>query len=261
MIRPRSAVARSRELTASPADRLLNSSAPPGLFDHTKWFAPRPTKPADAPRPTKPADAPASWRPPPGLLPRSPGKPSPHGRATDSPAESLSSVASSGSHAAAGNRDEQWQLMIPPGQGGGMKLRRACKEGDVMEIKRLLQAGASVFSYDEAFERTALHYAAQHGHADCCAILVQCGASVASIGSQRLLQLTGSRVGHARPPARDARGGKPMRQHVRRDVYAHGLHRDHHLRRSSGKVAPGTPTRTALHPTHQPCLPTRRRSE
>ena len=62
-----------------------------------------------------------------------------------------------------------------------MRLRRACKEGDVMEIKRLLQAGASVFSYDEAFERTALHYAAQNGHADCCAILVQCGAQVASI--------------------------------------------------------------------------------
>lgn len=62
-----------------------------------------------------------------------------------------------------------------------MKLRRACKEGNITEIKRLIGAGASVHSFDEAFERTALHYAAQHGHVDCCTVLVQRGAPVASI--------------------------------------------------------------------------------
>jgi len=81
--------------------------------------------------------------------------------------------------------DEQWaashSTLMPLGQGGGSQLRRACRSGDASRVRRMLVSGASVDSYDEAFERTALHHAAHHGHTDCAILLVEFGADVEAV--------------------------------------------------------------------------------
>jgi len=81
--------------------------------------------------------------------------------------------------------DEQWtashSTLMPLGQGGGSQLRRACRSGDCSRVRRMLVSGASVHSYDEAFERTALHHAAHHGHADCASLIVEFGADVEAV--------------------------------------------------------------------------------
>ena len=40
-------------------------------------------------------------------------------------------------------------------------------------LRQLVQAGASPHSFDEAFERTALHYASQHGRCDAVSLLLE----------------------------------------------------------------------------------------
>ena len=60
----------------------------------------------------------------------------------------------------------------------GEALRKAAAEGDLARCRALLRSGASPHSCDEAFERTALHYAAQHDRADAIALLLSARASV-----------------------------------------------------------------------------------
>lgn len=93
-----------------------------------------------------------------------------------------------------GADDVQWAVLIPPGQQGGSRLRRAARTGNRahraieappppclvnscaksklarsilvnadLKVRELIAAGASVHSYCEVFERTALHYAAHNG--------------------------------------------------------------------------------------------------
>ena len=62
-----------------------------------------------------------------------------------------------------------------------MQLRKACKDGEMAVVAALIGRGASVHSYDEAFERTPLHFAAQAGHRDICALLVKHGAAVDAV--------------------------------------------------------------------------------
>lgn len=73
-------------------------------------------------------------------------------------------------------REKQWALLAPPGHGGGEALRRAAAAGDVARCRILLESGASPHSVDEALERTPMHYAAQHNHAEVIALLHSCRA-------------------------------------------------------------------------------------
>jgi len=94
---------------------------------------------------------------------------------TVSPADSEASAAST-------MDDAQWMALhaalMPPGQGGGTLLRKACRTGNAAKVRTLVAAGTSVHSFDEAFERTALHHAAHHGHVDCVRILLELDADV-----------------------------------------------------------------------------------
>lgn len=57
-------------------------------------------------------------------------------------------------------------MLALPGLGHGAKLRRACMDGDSRGFEsasQLLAIGISPTSYDEAFERTSLHWAAWSG--------------------------------------------------------------------------------------------------
>ena len=56
------------------------------------------------------------------------------------------------------------------------KLRKACANGALNQVRLLIDQGASIHSRDEAFERSPLHYAALHGHAEIVRLLVGRGA-------------------------------------------------------------------------------------
>jgi ankyrin repeat protein len=52
-------------------------------------------------------------------------------------------------------------------------MRQACREGDIDKVLELISRGVSLSCRDEAFERTPLHYAAHHGHADIVNVLLR----------------------------------------------------------------------------------------
>ena len=118
---------------------------------------------------------------------------SPVGRALScSPTESIggsSSASFSRQSPTFSSKEEQWATLIPPGTGGGAKLRRACKEGDYKTTKNLIARGASVHSFDEAFERTPLHFAAMHGHIACAALLIEHGAAADPVDVSNLMPI------------------------------------------------------------------------
>ena len=58
---------------------------------------------------------------------------------------------------------ERQSLLALPGRGGGRKLRHACQHGKLEEAREMLACGCQPTSTDEAFERTALHWAAWSG--------------------------------------------------------------------------------------------------
>ena len=100
---------------------------------------------------------------------------------SDSSFASFASFSSSGVPRRSHSKEDHWSALIPPGKGGGMALRKACKEGEFAAVQMLIGRGASVHSYDEAFERTPLHFAAQAGHKTICALLISHGASVDAV--------------------------------------------------------------------------------
>lgn len=173
----------------SPAEHMLASAARPA-----QHFAPRPVRPSSG------ASSPIS-RPQSRLAeimdsPVKLGGQHMQRGGTVSPTDSFSSF-TSGSSFSFHNREQQWLSLLPVGHGGGARLRRACKEGELAEAQRLINVGASVHSYDEAFERTPLHFAAQHGHLECCELLFRYGASVdcIDVSSHQPLHLAAER-GH-----------------------------------------------------------------
>ena len=57
-------------------------------------------------------------------------------------------------------------------------LHRACGEGEINEVHRLLDQGTKVNDAITGLSQTALFYAAARGHADICALLIERGAKV-----------------------------------------------------------------------------------
>ena len=70
----------------------------------------------------------------------------------------------------------QGEMLLLRKKGGGSKLRRACREGMLDTVQKLIAAGAPIHAIDEAFGRSPLHYAASHGQADCVQLLLALGA-------------------------------------------------------------------------------------
>jgi len=117
-----------------------------------------------------------------------------------SPAMSVVSTTSAGTTASAGsssspNTCEAHWASLAPANGSGQALRHAARMNDVDKIEALLAAGCGIDSYDEAFERTALHFAAQLGCVRAVDLLLRRGADpeACDISLSRPLHLAAER--------------------------------------------------------------------
>ena len=75
------------------------------------------------------------------------------------------------------------------------ELRQMCASGKIMKARQLIDAGANVNSFDEAFERTPLHHAAVNGHDAVVQMLIARGANIRAhdLNDQEPLHLAAER--------------------------------------------------------------------
>jgi ankyrin repeat protein len=85
---------------------------------------------------------------------------------------------------------ERQSLLVLPGRGGGRKLRHACQHGKLEEARELLACGCQPTSTDEAFERTALHWAAWSGDVEVGELLFTHPSTMSIVDAQDHSNLT-----------------------------------------------------------------------
>jgi ankyrin repeat protein len=85
---------------------------------------------------------------------------------------------------------ERQSLLVLPGRGGGRKLRHACQHGKLEEARELLACGCQPTSTDEAFERTALHWAALSGDVEVGELLFTHPSTISLFDAQDLSKFT-----------------------------------------------------------------------
>ena len=85
---------------------------------------------------------------------------------------------------------ERQSLLALPGRGGGRKLRHACQHGKLEEAREMLACGCQPTSTDEAFERTALHWAAWSGDVEVGELLFTHPSTMSIVDAQDHSNLT-----------------------------------------------------------------------
>ena len=81
-------------------------------------------------------------------------------------------------------------MLVLPGRSAERKLRRACQQGDAEEVRGLLAAGCKPAATDEAFERTALHWAALSGDVEVGDLLFTHPSTTSLVDAQDLSEFT-----------------------------------------------------------------------
>ena len=81
-------------------------------------------------------------------------------------------------------------MLVLPGRSAERKLRRACQQGDAEEVRGLLAAGCKPAATDEAFERSALHWAALNGDVEVGDLLFTHPSTTSLVDAQDLSEFT-----------------------------------------------------------------------
>ena len=81
-------------------------------------------------------------------------------------------------------------MLVLPGRTAERKLRRACQQGNSEEVRGLLAAGCEPAATDEAFERTALHWAALSGDVEVGELLFTHPSTTSLFDAQDLSNFT-----------------------------------------------------------------------
>jgi hypothetical protein len=81
-------------------------------------------------------------------------------------------------------------MLVLPGRTAERKLRRACQKGNSEEVRGLLAAGCEPAATDEAFERTAMHWAAFNGDVEVGKLLFTHPSTISLFDAQDLSKFT-----------------------------------------------------------------------
>ena len=85
---------------------------------------------------------------------------------------------------------ERQILLVLPGRGEARKLRHACQHGNLEKVREMLARGCQPTLTDEAFERTALHWAAWSGDVEVGELLCTHPSTMSVVDAQDQSSLT-----------------------------------------------------------------------